>query len=78
MRFGPDFNKYTTVRKLIRVFALILGRQGRFLGDFLLQAGIMRDNMLASYSEFGQVAQVVEQWTENPRVAGSTPALPIC
>ena len=23
----------------------------------------------------GQVAQLVEQWTENPRVAGSTPAL---
>ncbi len=25
----------------------------------------------------GQVAQLVEQWTENPCVAGSIPALPI-
>lgn len=24
---------------------------------------------------FGQVAQLVEQWTENPRVGGSTPSL---
>ncbi len=24
---------------------------------------------------FAQIAQLVEQWTENPRVAGSTPAL---
>ncbi len=28
-------------------------------------------------STFGQVAQLVEQWTENPCVAGSIPALPI-
>ena len=26
---------------------------------------------------WGQVAQLVEQWTENPCVAGSIPALPI-
>jgi hypothetical protein len=26
---------------------------------------------------FGQIAQLVEQWTENPCVAGSIPALPI-
>ena len=25
-------------------------------------------------TEYGAVAQVVEQWTENPCVAGSTPA----
>ena len=25
--------------------------------------------------EYAQIAQLVEQWTENPRVAGSIPAL---
>ena len=29
-----------------------------------------------SLALFGQVAQLVEQWTENPCVAGSIPALP--
>ena len=27
--------------------------------------------------EYAQIAQLVEQWTENPRVAGSIPALGI-
>lgn len=33
--------------------------------------------IFAKFMAFGQVAQLVEQWTENPRVAGSSPALPI-
>ena len=32
---------------------------------------------LESNVSAGQVAQLVEQWTENPCVAGSIPALPI-
>src|SRR5687768_6393993 len=32
---------------------------------------------LKSRVSIGQVAQLVEQWTENPCVAGSIPALPI-
>src|SRR3954465_1586546 len=33
--------------------------------------------LLKSRISAGQVAQLVEQWTENPCVAGSIPALPI-
>ncbi len=42
----------------------------------------MKKNVLKSgkkllnlYSFIGQVAQMVEQWTENPRVGGSIPSL---
>jgi hypothetical protein len=35
------------------------------------------NGLLSSCGFRGQVAQLVEQWTENPCVAGSIPALPI-
>ena len=31
--------------------------------------------MLVSKAQYAQVAQLVEQWTENPRVGGSNPPL---
>ena len=34
------------------------------------------DSLNSAASAAGQVAQLVEQWTENPCVAGSIPALP--
>jgi hypothetical protein len=41
--------------------------------------GNMRPNaeFPCDLARYGQIAQLVEQWTENPCVAGSIPALPI-
>ena len=35
---------------------------------------VIPNGTLRMDTEYGAVAQVVEQWTENPCVAGSTPA----
>jgi hypothetical protein len=45
-----------------------------------MNASIQRDlflicSLLDIANLFAQIAQLVEQWTENPRVAGSIPAL---
>ena len=37
--------------------------------------GLKFPTALRCGERFAQIAQLVEQWTENPRVAGSTPAL---
>src|SRR3954454_6368972 len=45
-----------------------------FSGPIALQSNVAG---LKSRRSLGQVAQLVEQWAENPCVAGSIPALPI-
>jgi len=50
----------------------------RIFRDFLLQILKKSAKYLVPLISVGRVAQLVEQRTENPCVAGSTPAPPIC